>query len=168
MRLKPTYIIEKVTDMNLDELKAEGITSLFFDLDNTLMPPKSGKLQDDIAQWLEVVRQTFQVVVLSNNPHFDYMEKVAEELSCPVYAKARKPNTSIALKALKEHNILPQETAMIGDRPLTDIWVGQRLKLITVLVDPLMKHHESQIIKFLRKMERLTVTPAQRSFSSFK
>ncbi len=168
MRLKPTYIIEKVTDMNLEELKADGISSLFFDLDNTLMPPKSGKLQDDIAQWLEVVKQNFQVVVLSNNPHYDYMEKVAEELCCPVYAKAHKPNTAIALKALKENNILPQETAMIGDRPLTDIWVGQRLKLVTILVDPLMKHHESQIVKCLRRLERLTVTSAQRSFSSFQ
>ncbi len=164
MRLKPTYIIKKVTDINLDELKADGITSLFFDLDNTLMPPRSGKLQYDIAQWLEVVKETFQIVVLSNNPHFDYMEKVAEELNCPVYAKARKPDTYIALKALKENNILPQETAMIGDRPLTDIWVGQRLKLITILVDPLMKHHESSIIKLLRKFERLFVTSAEKTF----
>jgi predicted HAD superfamily phosphohydrolase YqeG len=46
---------------------------------------------------------------------------------------------------------------MVGDRPLTDIWVGQRMGAYTILVDPLIKHSEKVYIKVLRRMERLFV-----------
>ncbi|MCK7484503.1 MAG: hypothetical protein MZU97_02350 [Bacillus subtilis] len=42
--LKPTYIVEHVTDINLDDLKADGIKGLLFDLDNTLMRPAYGHI----------------------------------------------------------------------------------------------------------------------------
>ena len=51
-------------------------------------------------------------------------------------------------------NLKPNEIAIIGDRPLTDIWVGKRLGTITILVDPLMKNKEPLVVKFLRKIER--------------
>ena len=54
---------------------------------------------------------------------------------------------------------------MVGDRPLTDIWVGQRLGIVTILVDPIMKHKEAKIIKLLRKIERLFVSSPKKSFS---
>jgi predicted HAD superfamily phosphohydrolase YqeG len=46
---------------------------------------------------------------------------------------------------------------MVGDRPLTDIWVGQRMGAYTILVDPLIKHSEKVYIKVLRRMERMFV-----------
>jgi len=66
--------------------------------------------------------------------------------------------------ALKDLDLLPSQVAMVGDRPLTDIWVGQRLGLITILVDPLMKHEEAAIVQFLRKLERIFIRPAKKLF----
>ena len=165
LRLKPSYIVEKVTDINLDDLKDEGIKGMLFDLDNTLMAPKSAKLTEDIANWIEAVKQDFKIAIVSNNPHPEYMEQAQKELSCPVYGKAKKPQKNVALTALKCIDLLPSQVAMIGDRPLTDIWLGQRLGMTTILVDPLIKHEEMAIVKFLRKLERIFIESPKNIFT---
>jgi len=164
-RLRPTYIIEHVTDINLDDLKGEGIKGLLFDLDNTLMPPNFCELTEDIEKWLIEVKKDFKIAIVSNNPKLDYIEEARKILDCPVYGKAKKPQRTVALKALKELDILPSQAVIVGDRPLTDIFVGQRLGMITVLVDPLIKHQEHAVIKFLRRLERFFIHPASKKFS---
>jgi hypothetical protein len=37
--------------------------------------------------------------------------------------------------------------------------------LVTILVDPLIKHKEIRVVKMLRKLERLFVKPAKKIFS---
>lgn len=165
-RLKPTYIIDNVTEMDLNDLKDEGIKGLIFDLDNTLMEPHSGKLRDDIKAWLEEVKVDFKIAILSNNPYDAYVEEASQLIDCIGYAKADKPRRKTALKLLKELELLPYETAMIGDRPLTDIWVGQKLGMTTILVEPLIKSSEPKVVKCLRKLERIFIKPARKKFST--
>ncbi|OGI05136.1 MAG: hypothetical protein A2104_07405 [Candidatus Melainabacteria bacterium GWF2_32_7] len=164
-RLNPTYVVEHVTDINLEDLRAEGIQGLIFDLDNTLMAPKTCELSKEVEGWLEIVKNDFKISIVSNNPHKHYVEEAAQLIGAPAYAKAKKPGTLIAARALKEMDLLPSQVAMIGDRPLTDIWVGQRLGLITILVDPLIKHEEIAIVKFLRKLERIFIESPKKIFS---
>lgn len=164
LRLKPTYIIDNVTEIDLSIFKDEGIKGLIFDLDNTLMEPHTGDLREDIKHWLEEVRKDFKIAILSNNPHEHYVEEAKSLINCVGYAKADKPRRKIALKLLKELELLPYETAMIGDRPLTDIWVGQRLGMTTVLVEPLIKKQESKFIQMLRKLERVCITKSHKKF----
>lgn len=168
MRLTPTYIAERVTDINLDDLKKEGIKGLIFDLDNTIMPPGTGVYPPDIVGWLEMVKSEFKIAILSNNPYYNYVQKAGECIGCPAYHKAGKPSKRVVLLALKEMELLPEQTVIIGDRPLTDIWVGQRLGMVTILVDPLMKHEEMAIIKFLRRLEKVFIKPAAKKFSPHK
>jgi len=165
MKLKPTYIVERVTDINLEDLKGEHIKGLIFDLDNTLMPPNTGNYPEDIFHWLELVKNDFKIVILSNNPEKDYVQKAGEIAGCLAYEKAGKPRTKAAIQALKDIDLLPEQVVMVGDRPLTDIWVGQRLGMTTILVDPIMKHEEIEIVKFLRKLERISISPAKKFFS---
>ncbi len=153
-RLRPTYVIAHVRDINLTELKAQGIKGFLFDLDNTIMPPKTGIFPEEIVNWLNVVRKDFKIAVVSNNKNRDYYEKVKEISDFPIYFNAAKPSTKAVKEALTELKITAKQAAIVGDRPLTDIWVGQKLKMTTILVDPLMKHQEHDFIKFLRKLER--------------
>lgn len=161
-RLKPTYITDHVTNINLTDLKTEGIKGLMFDLDNTLMAPKTCKLTEDIANWLEIVQKDFKIAIISNNPHDFYIEQAAEIVGCPAYGKADKPRTAIASRALKDLDLIPDQTAMVGDRILTDILLGERLGLVTILVDPLIKNEEIILFKVLRRLERILIqTPAK-------
>jgi len=165
VRLKPTYVAQRVTDINLEDLKKENIKGLIFDLDNTLMPPKTGNYPEDIFSWLELVKKDFKIAILSNNPDKDYVRKAGKKAGCVAYEKAGKPGIKAALQALKDLELLPEEVVIIGDRPLTDIFVGQRLGIITILVDPIMKREEIQIVKFLRKLEKLFVSSAKKNFT---
>lgn len=166
IRLKPTYIVERVTDIDLEELKDENIKGIIFDLDNTLMPPKTCELPEDIAEWLEKVKIDFKIAILSNNPDKLYVEKAAEQIGCFAIEKARKPRRKAAVIALKKLDLIPSQVVIIGDRPLTDVLVGQRLGLFTILVDPIMKQKEAFIIKFLRKLEKIFVSSPKKSFTN--
>ena len=165
LRLKPTYIVDRVTDINLEELKDDNIKGLIFDLDNTLMPPNTCILPEDIAQWIIKAKEDFQIAILSNNPDKSYVQEAGEQIGCIAFDKAGKPRRKAALLALKQLELIPSQVVMVGDRPLTDIWVGQRLGIVTILVDPIMKHKEAKIIKLLRKIERLFVSSPKKSFS---
>ena len=46
---------------------------------------------------------------------------------------------------------------MIGDRPLSDIFGGERAGMTTILVDSISKDEESFIVRFARFLERLTI-----------
>jgi uncharacterized protein len=164
LRLKPTYIVDRVTDIDLEELRDENIKGLIFDLDNTLMPPKTCILPEDIAEWIIKAKVDFKIAILSNNPNKSYVQEAGEQIGCIAFDKANKPRRKAALLALKQMELIPSQVVMVGDRPLTDILVGQRLGIITILVDPIMKQKEAGIIKFLRKLERLFVSPPKKSF----
>lgn len=154
MFLKADIITQNVKDLNLEELKAQGIKGFVFDLDNTIMKPDTGYFTEDIEAWLSEVEKDFKIAIVSNNPRPDYAKKVKSIVTYPVYFNASKPRRKFVIAALKDLGIDPSEACMVGDRPLTDIWVGQRLGMKTILVDPLIKHQEPILFKILRKAER--------------
>lgn len=160
MFLKADFVLENVLNIDLEELKRRGVKGFVFDLDNTLMAPNTGVFSEDIKAWLDELMKDFKVAIVSNNPIPSYEKKVREVVDLPIYFKAGKPRRRFVREALKELGISPKEAAMVGDRPLTDIWVGQRLHMVTILVDPLRKHHEHQAIRFLRSLERSFVRNA--------
>lgn len=160
MFLKADFVLENVLQINLDEMRQKGIKGFVFDLDNTLMAPNTGVFTEEIKAWLDELMKEFKVAIVSNNPIPSYEKKVREIVDVPIYFKASKPSRKFVLEALKELGISPEEAVMVGDRPLTDIWVGQRLKMKTILVDPLRKKQEHRVIKFLRSLERSFVRNA--------
>lgn len=158
MLVKPTLIIPDVTAIDLTWLKAQGVEGIIFDLDNTIMAPHAGFLEDNIKSWLENVQDAgFRSIVVSNNKKMVYMQEVEKVLNFPVIGNAGKPRRKYLRQALSMLNLTPDQVVVIGDRPLTDIWGGQRLGAHTILVDPLTKAIEPPMIQFLRRLERMFV-----------
>ncbi len=158
MLVKPTRIVEHVTDINLTELWESGVRGFIFDLDNTIMAPHTGILEDNVSDWLKQIEaQGFKSIVVSNNPLRFYTEEAEKLLNIPVIGNAGKPRRKYLYRALEILNLKPEQIVVVGDRPLTDIWGGQRLGAKTILVDPLTKHQEHVFVKFLRKLERCFV-----------
>lgn len=158
MLVKPTRIVRHVTEINLEELWEAGIRGFIFDLDNTIMPPNTGKLQADVEAWLlHIQEKGFKAIVVSNNPIIFYTQQAEQVLNMPVLGNAAKPRRKSLRKALGLLELAANQVVVVGDRPLTDIWGGQRLGTFTILVDPLTKHQESGVVKVLRKLERLFV-----------
>ena len=168
MLLKPTLIIEHVTDIDLDYLWNSGVRGFIFDLDNTIMRPNTCALDEDVAAWLKTIEvKGFKSVVVSNNPIFFYTHEAEKLLNIPVLGNASKPRRKHLRKALEILMMEPSQVAVVGDRPLTDILGGKRLGAKTILVDPLNKHKENIVIKFLRRIERLCIQPADPQHSVY-
>ena len=158
MLVRPDLFVEDITTLDLAALKAKGIKGFIFDLDNTIMAPHSGILEERIERWLNTLRsEGFQLIVLSNNKKSEYMHNAEQVLQIPCIGHAAKPRRATFRKALEKMNLKAEEVAMVGDRPLTDIWVGNRMGAYTILVDPLIKLQESKLIQFLRRLERMFV-----------
>jgi HAD superfamily phosphatase (TIGR01668 family) len=155
MFLHPTYLIDgDITDIDLDQLKNDGLKGIILDLDSTLIAPKAGVLTLEAEAWLTKARSQFKVAVVSNNTKADYVEKVATLLAMPVIGEACKPRRNGLRKALQLLDLKAEEAVLIGDRPLTDILGGQRAGMKTILVEPLKTMKELYIIRVLRKIER--------------
>lgn len=158
MLVRPDLFVEDITTIDLAALKQHGIKGFVFDLDNTIMAPKSGLLEPRIGAWLDTLRlEGFQLIVLSNNRHLNYVRQAEEVLQIPCIGQACKPRRGTFRLALQKMQLQPEEVAMVGDRPLTDIWVGNRMGAFTILVDPLIKHQETRLVKFLRRLEHCFV-----------
>ena len=157
MFLEPNYNIESIYDIDIEELKNNGIKALFFDLDSTLMKSKSAKFSFKTVQFLNDLKSNFKLAIVTNNKNIDYINKAKSQVDIPIYSNAKKPNPKVLLLACEELNIEPKNTAMIGDRPLSDILGGINADMTTILVDSISKDEESPIVRFVRFLERLTI-----------
>ncbi len=158
MFLKPDYNIKSIYDIDLNELQALGVKAMLFDLDSTLMASKSGVYSAEMMAWLEKVQEKFFVAIVSNNKNPNYIEKVKKITNFPVLFEAHKPSTKYVEGFLKKYEVNVNECVLVGDRPLTDILCGKRLGCKTILVDSITADTEAKIVRFVRKLERLTIS----------
>lgn len=154
MFIKPDYNLKNIYEINLEELKNQGINALLFDLDSTLMGSKTGYYTAETLSWLEKVKQDFFVGVVSNNNNPVYIEKVTACSDFPVVFEAHKPDIKVAKSFMDKHNIKAETTCFVGDRPLTDVLCGKNLGCKTILVDSITADIEKPIVRFARKLER--------------
>ena len=80
-----------------------------------------------------------------------------------------KPTKKIRKLLLKKYDVKMDEVAIIGDQVVTDIFMGNRLKMYTILVDPLGEK-DLKITYFNRWLERRIIKIIKflkTSFNSF-
>ena len=152
--LRPTLIYNSdVTKVHLDDIKKLNVEGLILDLDNTIMAPKSGKLEPPVELWLDTMKKNFKIVILTNNKKAFYLEAVRQVLELPVIGFAKKPWSAGIHEALDILKLPNDKIVVIGDRPLTDVWLGQRFGFKTILVRALTAHIEPKWKYLLRKLE---------------
>jgi len=149
--------VSSVLAIDLEALKAEGVVSLLFDLDNTVSPHHSTTLVPEIHDWLATLPgKGFSVCFVSNNWHDDIHERAAA-LGFPVVPKAGKPLPFGIRKAMRLLGSEPGACAMIGDQLFTDILGGNCAGAVTVLVEPLTRVDQPHT-RVLRRLERRIMT----------
>lgn len=158
MFIRPDYNLKSIYDINLEELKQNGIKGMLFDLDSTLMASKSGEYSKEVLDWLDIVKKNFFVGVISNNHNSKYVEKVTKISNFPVLFNAEKPRVKKAMKFITKNGLKPKECAFVGDRPLTDVLCGKNLGCTTIMVDSITADTEHKIVRFVRFLEKLTVS----------
>jgi len=129
----PIYAISQ------SELQKKGIHSLLLDVDGTLVNRNSNKIPKAVKNWVIESKKLFSLYLISNNPSKKRIAKLAKELNLNYKYNASKPRKKVTLFAIKEIGIKPENIAIIGDRIFTDIIVGNRCNIKTILVKRLSK-----------------------------
>ena len=124
----PIYAISQA------ELQKKGICSLLVDVDGTLVNRKSTMIPKAVKNWIRESKKVFSLYLISNNPSKKRIAKLAKELNLSYKYNASKPRKKVTLSAIKEIGIKPENIAIIGDRIFTDIFVGNRCNIKTILV----------------------------------
>ncbi|MEM0951492.1 MAG: YqeG family HAD IIIA-type phosphatase [Cyanobacteria bacterium P01_H01_bin.74] len=165
MFIRPTCQLSHVAEITPGLLNQLDVHGLLLDLDNTLMIPRLGDVPASVSGWLKSIQDHgIACIILSNNTDTVFCEKAQEKLGLQVIGSAQKPNTALFQVALQYLNMPPAKVAMVGDRVLTDIWVGQKMQAKTILVSPLLGKKEQWQFRFLRLLESLLCQlPAKQS-----
>jgi uncharacterized protein len=139
--LQPDLWLNKTTTHLTPELlAAAGLKGLVLDVDETLVPRTIKQLSDEIVPWFQSVQAvTPQIWLVSNNPSIPRIERIAKVLNVPYIARAGKPSRTQLRRAIESMNLPAQQVGMVGDRLFTDVLVGNRLGMYTILVEP-MRH----------------------------
>ena len=149
----PDIFVETVFDMDLNQLKSEGVKAFIFDIDNTLATYAMPVADEKTHLWLKALQdQGFGVYIVSNND-CERVRIFSEAAQVDYYGKALKPLSFFLKKACRKMGVKPCETALVGDQLFTDIWGGNLLGMKTVLVKPISEV-EDGFVKFKRRFER--------------
>ena len=157
MRLKPDYNLDSIYDIDTENLKSFGIKLIMFDLDSTLMVSKSAEYLPETRNWLNKIKEDFNIVVVSNNNNSNYLNKVRKISDFDILGSCAKPDTTVIENYIHENGYKNDECVLVGDRPLTDILCGKRLGCKTILVGSINAKNEGIPTRFVRWIERLTI-----------
>ncbi len=135
--LCPRMIIERVQDLDVEALWAQGFRGLVFDLDNTLVSWRRWTFNPAVKAWLERAQAVgFHVCILSNCVFGRRVARFARMYGIPAIPKAKKPQKKWFQQALDLLGTTAQQTIVVGDQVFTDVLGGNRMGLFTVLVLP--------------------------------
>ena len=158
MFLRPNYNLKNIYDIDFVKLKEAGIKCIMFDLDSTVMVSKSANFLPETVEWFNSFMKDFEVAIISNNKNDEYIANASKLAPCRVIGRANKPNPEIMRSYLDSIGIAPENSVMVGDRPLTDILAGKLLGCKTILVGSI-NPKENLPTKFVRALERTTICP---------
>ena len=121
----------------LQELVDRDIRALVLDVDRTLLPRRQDTMPVQAELWLRHARERMPLHLLSNNPSRRRIGAVADTMGLPYTTSAGKPRRAALRKVLLDLDLPPAQVALVGDRLFTDVLVGNRMGLFTVLVKPI-------------------------------
>lgn len=148
----PDMYVKKLQDINYEYIKKKGITSLIFDIDNTLATKNSKLPSEEIIKLLKELKNDFSIYIISNNISRKRVKNIASLFDIPYVKFAVKP-LPFGFRFIKNKYGVPyNKMCMIGDQILTDVYGGNRLGIFTVLVEPL-DDDELKITSFNRIIE---------------
>jgi len=152
-KLLPDLYLDSIFDIDFDELKNRGISTLLFDLDNTIAAYDAPVADERVIEFFTRLKEMGFFVCLVSNNRNDRVVKYADSLDISFISFAKKPFKAGILKACKIFDAKPIDCALIGDQVFTDVFGGNRLGMFTILVKPINPPSRF-FIKLKRRLER--------------
>ena len=138
--LLPNEYVSSVYDVDYDDKISRGIRYAVFDLDGTLVPFDSLKVDDKLQTFINELNQKMDIGIYSDGRK-ERVEPVADKLQIPYIYRARKPFGRFkTIHKMFGGNCNPYNTMLIGNISNFDTVLANRLGMYNVLVDTLREH----------------------------
>ena len=136
--LIPDRLYSRYDDLTPQELERLGVRLLLCDLDYTLAPRSVREPDRTLTDWLSGLEAAgIEVVILSNNRSSRRVETFCSRLGIRYVGRAGKPSSRGYREAMALAGAPPGETAMLGDKLLTDVLGARRSGVRALMVEPL-------------------------------
>jgi uncharacterized protein len=136
--------------------KEQGIKSLFFDLDNTIIGYDEVSLSKDHVNLLNELKKDFNIVIISNTS-FKRVSLALIDIEVPFIWHAKKPLKCGFMKAINMVKDNKSEVLMIGDQLMTDVFGSTRYGIKAILVRSVKRKSDRKITQFNRKIEQIVL-----------
>jgi uncharacterized protein len=152
--LQPDLMLgNSVLTLTPEVLRRHNLKGLVLDVDDTLVPFSMPEASEELRQWVELIRPTAELWLVSNNLSQNRISRIARSLDLPYILGARKPSRRKLRQATEAMNLPVHQIAMVGDRLFTDVLAGNRLGMFTVLVEPMLNPAQKKQRYHLRNFE---------------
>lgn len=156
MRFYPNLYVKNVQKITIEYLRENNIKALLLDVDNTLIDFYKN-MQEGTKKWCEnLKREGIKFCILSNSNHEEKVRSVSEKLDIHYIFFAMKPLKKGFRKAIEYINENPENIAMVGDQIFTDIIGANRMKMKSILVEPI-EEKDILITRIKRPIENFVI-----------
>ena len=153
--LYPSEDYDSAYQIDYEGFYDKGYRGLLFDVDNTLVEHDQPVTLPAIELFENLKEMGFKTCIISNNK--DYRVKpLADALESEYVYKAGKPSKAGYEKGMEIMGTNRENTLFIGDQIFTDIWGANKAGIHSILVKPIAKHEEIQIV-LKRKLEKIVL-----------
>lgn len=136
--LIPHRVYQLYTDVTPQDLVSRGIRLLLCDLDYTVAPRRVKVPDATLCRWIcSMEAEGIRVIILSNNRSRKRVNTFCRDLGISYVGHAGKPSVRSFRKAMAQAGVTPAETAMLGDKLLTDMLGANLSGVLPLMVEPL-------------------------------
>lgn len=142
--LQPDLVLDNIIlGLTPEIIQRHQLRGLVLDVDETLIPIRQAEIDPEVVRWAAMVRSHAQLWLVSNNINTQRIRRIADRLDAPYIAGAGKPSRRRIRQALQAMNLPNHQVAIVGDRLFTDVLVGNRIGLFTILVEPMVPPNQA-------------------------
>lgn len=149
----PSRYIDSAYEIPYEKLWEKGYRGIIFDVDNTLVEHGKPATKRAAALFERLRKLGYDTCIISNNKE-PRVKPFADLVQSKYVSKAGKPSPKNYIKAMELMHTDRNCTFFVGDQLFTDVWGANRAGIKTILVKPIDRHEEIQIVlkRYLEKI----------------
>lgn len=153
--IEPWRSYPRVEDIPYEDLAADGVRAVLFDLENTLIP-SGGPFTAEARAVVDRVRSAGMGVGVVSNASAAWVRVELEREGVAHVAPAGKPSAAAFVRGCALVGASPEDVVYVGDQVITDVLGSQRAGLRAILVEQRYPY-ENLSARFQRVITRSVV-----------
>lgn len=161
---RPSIFLKGYGDFDPFLLKINKIKLFICDLDNTLVPHFTFRPTKTAVEFVNNIKKMgIKFYIVSNNRK-SRVKRFCQYIQPDGFVSfAMKPRISKIKKLMKKLKVSPEETLMMGDQFVIDIFAANRIGCKSILVLPLVEQEKNKSSRFVNFLDKQIYSRLERN-----